>query len=94
MYELIAFILLIGGTKGHREALPNCSAMIHELSSGDFGTTSQFEDTALEMRRVQTVLNNIITKHSSAELVERCTRRDLWLSAEDALKYNVIDKIL
>lgn len=90
----MAFILLIGGTKGCRESLPNCSAMIHELSSGDFGTTSQFEDTAKEMRRVQTILNEIITKHSNAELIELCKRKDFWLSAEEALKYNVIDKIL
>ena len=67
--------------------------MVHEISSWTWGKTPEVEDYYREIKRLQDAIDNIITKHSSAELIELCKRKDLWLNAKDAIKYNIIDSI-
>lgn len=89
----MASILLMAGSKGYRFSLPNCSVMVHEISSFNYGKIQDVKDWTKELERLQERLNNIIKKHSSEELINICSRKDIWLSAEDALKYNIIDNI-
>ncbi len=87
-------ILLMAGSPGYRESLPNGSVMLHEISSVDFGKTSEMRDQMEEMNRLQKVMNNIISTCSDPQLIKLAERKDLWLNAEDALKYKIIDKII
>lgn len=87
-------ILLMAGTKGYRESLPNCRVMIHEISSLDYGKTSELRDHMEEMNHLQKIINDIISECADSKLIEMAERKDLWLNAKDAIKYNIIDKIL
>lgn len=90
----MASILLMAGTKGYRESTPNSTVMVHEISTYEWGKTPEILDATKELERLQNLMNNIISTNSDPELVNLCSRKDLWLGAEDALKYNIIDKIL
>ena len=84
--------ILLSGTKGHRYCMPNGTVMLHQPSSTTWGKVTDMEIDVMESKRVKEVLNNIIRKHASEELVEKI-ERDYWMSANDALKYNIIDNI-
>jgi ATP-dependent Clp protease, protease subunit len=88
--------LLAAGTKGKRFCLPNSRVMIHQLSGGFRGQASDIEIHAKEALFLKHRLNEIMAKHTgkSIEEVEKDTDRDNFLSAESALKYGIIDKIL
>ncbi len=88
--------LLAAGTKGKRLALPNSRVMIHQVSGGFRGQASDIEIHAKETLFLKQRLNEIMAKHTgqAIETVERDTDRDNFLSAEDALKYGIIDKVL
>jgi ATP-dependent Clp protease protease subunit len=88
--------LLAAGTKGKRISLPNSRVMIHQLSGGFRGQASDIEIHAREALFLKQRLNEIMAKHTGQpiEVVERDTDRDNFLSAESALKYGIIDKIL
>lgn len=90
----MASILLMCGTKGYRESTKNSSVMIHEISTLNYGKTPEIRDSTEEMDRLQKIMDDIIKENSSEELIKMCYRKDLWLGAEDAVKYNIIDKIL
>jgi len=90
----MASIILMSGSEGYRESTANSSVLIHEVSAWWMGKTPDLLDQAEEIKRLQTVLDGIISKHSDSKLIELCKRKDLWLNAEDALKYHIIDKIL
>lgn len=90
----MASLLLMSGTKGYRESTKNSSVLIHEISSGDCGKVPDLEDFAEELKRLQKIANTIISTHSDPKLIELCHRKELWLGAEQALEYNIIDKIL
>lgn len=90
----MASILLMCGTKGYRESTANSSVMVHELSSVEYGKMPELIDGVEEAKRLQNTLDEIIKKHADEALIDLCHRKDLWLSAEDAVKYNIIDKIL
>ena len=68
--------------------------MIHEISTLNYGKTPEIRDSTEEMDRLQKIMDDIIKENSSEELIKMCYRKDLWLGAEDAVKYNIIDKIL
>ena len=88
--------LLTAGTKGKRLCLPNSRVMIHQVSGGFRGQASDIAIHAKETLFLKQRLNEIMAKHTgqSIEVVERDTDRDNFLSAEDALKYGIIDKVL
>ena len=88
--------LLAAGTKGKRLCLPNSRVMIHQVSGGFRGQASDIAIHAKETLFLKQRLNEIMAKHTgqSIEVVERDTDRDNFLSAEDAMKYGIIDKIL
>ena len=88
--------LLAAGTKGKRYCLPNSRVMIHQVSGGFRGQASDIAIHAKETLFLKNRLNEIMAKHTgqSIEVVERDTDRDNFLSAEDSVKYGIIDKIL
>ena len=88
--------LLAAGTKGKRLCLPNSRVMIHQVSGGFRGQASDIAIHAKETLFLKQRLNEILAKHTgqTIEAVERDTDRDNFLSAEDALKYGIIDKVL
>ena len=88
--------LLSAGTKGKRMALPNAEIMIHQPSAG---TQGQITDMAIHMKRLQTIkdrMNRILaanTGKSLEEVTEAC-ERDNFMTAEEALAFGLIDKIV
>ncbi len=89
-------VLLTAGTKGLRHALPNARIMIHQPWGGAEGKASDIEITAREILRLKDILNDILAKHSGkkkADVVQD-TDRDHFMSAEEALKWGLIDKVI
>ncbi len=68
--------------------------MIHELSSFNYGKFNELKDHYEQMTKLQSTLNKIIKINSSEEILSLCERKDLWLTADEAIKYNIIDQIL
>ena len=89
-------ILLAGGEKGKRFALPNSRIMIHQPLGGFQGQASDFEIHAKEMLLVKQKVNEILSKHTGKTLkkVEQDTDRDNFLNATEAVTYGIIDEIL
>jgi len=89
-------VLLAGGAKGKRMAFPNARMMIHQPLGGAEGQASDMEIQVKEMSRVKKRLNEILVQHTgqSIEVIERDTDRDFYLTAEDAVKYGLIDNIV
>ena len=87
---------LNAGAKGKRFALPNSRIMIHQPLGGFSGQASDIEIHAKEILRIKENLNSIMAKHSgqSVEKITEDTNRDNFLSAEEAQKYGLIDKVL
>ncbi len=96
MAASMASILLCGGTKGKRFALPNSRVMIHQPLGGIQGQASDIERHAREILRLKRQLNEIYNKHTgkSVEDIERDTDRDNFLSPEEAKAYGLIDQIV
>ncbi len=90
-----AFLLAAGG-KGKRNALPNARVMIHQVSGGFRGQASDIEIHAKETLFLKRRLSEIMALHTGQpyEVIERDTDRDNFLSAEEALKYGIIDRVL
>jgi len=92
----MAAVLLSGGAKGKRYALPNARIMIHQGSAGFQGTPSDIDIQAKEILRYKQILNEILSKHSGQpmEKVTRDTDRDYFMSADEAKDYGLIDSVL
>ena len=90
-----AAILLAGGAKGKRFALPNAEVMIHQPWGGAQGQATDIEITAKHIISVRARLNKILAKATgqSAEKVEKDVERDFFMSVEEAKKYGIIDEI-
>ncbi len=90
-----AAVLLAGGAKGKRHALPNARVMIHQPFGGVSGQVSDIEIQADEIIRNRTVLNEILAKHTGQDIekIARDTDRDFFLSAEQAKSYGLVDNI-
>ncbi|HRF00945.1 MAG TPA: ATP-dependent Clp protease proteolytic subunit [Pirellulaceae bacterium] len=90
-----AAVLLAGGTKGKRFALPNARVMIHQPYGGVGGQVSDIEIQAAEILRAREILNVILAKHTGQPLerIAKDTDRDFFLSAEEAKSYGLVDEI-
>ncbi|MBQ1902684.1 MAG: ATP-dependent Clp endopeptidase proteolytic subunit ClpP [Lachnospiraceae bacterium] len=88
--------LLAGGTKGKRLALPNAEIMIHQPSGGAKGQATEIEIAAENILKTKRKLNEIIAANTgkTVEQVAADTERDKWLSAQEALDYGIVDKII
>lgn len=89
-------VLLAAGTKGKRFCLPNSHVMIHQVSGGAQGTASDVERTIGFMFNLKKRLNGILAKHSgkTEKQVEADADRDNYMTAEEAVKYGLVDKVL
>ena len=88
--------LLAAGSKGKRFALPNSRVMIHQPMGGFQGQASDIEIHAREILYLRARLNELMSKHTGqkVESIERDTDRDNFLSAEESVKYGLVDKVL
>lgn len=91
-----AAVLLAAGTKGKRFALPNSRIMIHQVMGGVEGQQTDVEIQAKEMRRIKDQLNQILAKHTgqTVKKIDQDTDRDYFMTADEAKKYGIIDKII
>jgi ATP-dependent Clp protease protease subunit len=88
--------LLNAGAKGKRFALPNAEIMIHQVMGGMEGQASDIKIRAERILKIKDNLNKIMSKHSGKKLeqVEKDTDRDNFMTAEEALAYGLIDKVI
>ena len=88
--------LLSGGTKGKRLALPNAEIMIHQPSGGAQGQATEIEIAAEHILRTKKKLNMILSENTGQpyETIVKDTERDNWLTAQEALEYGLIDKVM
>jgi len=96
MAASMASILLSAGTPGKRLALPNSEIMIHQVMGGFEGQASDIKIHAERILQTKDKLNKILSKHSGKKItdVEKDSDRDYFMSAEEAKKYGIIDKII
>jgi ATP-dependent Clp protease protease subunit len=89
-------VLLAGGEKGRRFALPNSRIMIHQPLGGVQGQASDIEIHAQEILRMKQLLNGILADHTGQSLIEieKRTDRDNFMSAEDAKNFGIIDAVV
>jgi ATP-dependent Clp protease protease subunit len=89
-------VLLTAGKAGKRFALPNARIMIHQPLAGMQGTATEIEIHAREFRRIKERLNKILLKHTGHPLkkIEEDTDRDRFMTAEEAMEYHLVDKVI
>jgi ATP-dependent Clp protease protease subunit len=89
-------LLLAAGARGKRNCLPNSRVMIHQPMGGFQGQASDVEIHAREILFLKGKLNEIFAKHTGQDIktIERDTDRDNFLSAEQAVAYGIVDKVL
>lgn len=89
-------MLLTAGAKGKRFALPNASIMIHQPLAGMQGTAEEIMIHRTELRRVKQRLNNLLVSHTGRTLeeIEEGTDRDNFMTAQEALEYQLIDRVV
>lgn len=91
-----AAVLLCGGTKGKRFALPHSTVMIHQPHGGVGGQISDIEVQVTEIIRMKQIINEIIAKHTGQpyERVAADTERDRYLTAPQSKEYGLVDEVL
>jgi ATP-dependent Clp protease protease subunit len=89
-------VLLCAGAKGKRYALPNSTIHMHQAFGGAQGYASDIEIAAREIMRVQDIIRSILVKHTGQKLekIAHDTDRDFYLSADQAVEYNLVDEVL
>ena len=89
-------VILSAGAKGKRFALPNAEVMIHQPHGGTEGQASDIEISAKRILKNRETLNKMLAKNTGQPLskVEKDADRDFFMSAEEAKKYGIIDKVL
>lgn len=92
----MAAVLLAGGEKGKRVALPNARIMIHQPSGGARGQAADIEIQANEILRMRKITNEILVRHTGQpiERIQVDTDRDFFMSPEEAVEYGIIDKVI
>ncbi len=88
--------LLAGGEKGKRFVLPNAEIMIHQPSGGAKGQATEIEIVAKQILRTKDRINKLLAENTGQPVkkVAADTERDNWMSAEEALEYGIVDKII
>ena len=88
--------LLSGGAKGKRMSLPSSRIMIHQPSGGAQGQSADIEIQAREILYLKKRLNEMLAEHTGQDLakIEADTERDFFMSAEEAMEYGLIDKVV
>ncbi len=96
MAASMASVLLASGAKGKRFALPNSEVLIHQVMGGAEGQASDVKIHAEHILRIREKLNGILSKHTGQPIakIEKDTDRDNFMTAEEAKKYGLIDKII
>ena len=96
MAASMASVLLAGGTKGKRFALPNSTILIHQPSGGAQGQQTEIEIAAEEILKTRKKMNQILADATgqTVEQIKKDTERDHYMSAQEAKDYGVIDDIL
>jgi ATP-dependent Clp protease protease subunit len=91
-----AAFLLSSGSKGKRFLLPNATVMIHQPSSGTRGKVTDMEIDLKESLRIKHRLNEIMAKNTGqkVEKIQLDMERDKWMTAEEAKKYGIADKVI
>jgi len=89
-------VLLAGGEKGKRYALPHSRILIHQPLGGAQGQASDIDIQAKEILRMRAEINKIFTKHTgqSVEKIAADTERDFFMSPEQAIEYGIVDQIV
>ena len=96
MAASMASFLLAAGTKGKRMALPNSEVMIHQPLGGAQGQASDVKIHAEHILFIRDRMNKLMAEMTgqTLETIQRDTERDNFMTAEDAMKYGLIDKII
>jgi ATP-dependent Clp protease protease subunit len=96
MAASMAAVLLAAGGKGKRSALPNARIMIHQPMGGTQGQATNLEIYTKEIVLVRERLNDILAKHTGQPVkkIAKDTDRDYFLSAQEALEYGLVDKVI
>jgi ATP-dependent Clp protease protease subunit len=96
MAASMASVLLTAGTKGKRYALPHSRVMIHQPLGGASGQSTDVQIHARELLKVRAEIDDVLSKHTGQPLekIHEDTERDNYLTAEEALKYGLIDKVM
>jgi ATP-dependent Clp protease protease subunit len=89
-------LLLAAGAKGKRFALPNSQILIHQVMGGVEGQAADIKIKAEQILKIRDRLNQIMAKHTNQNIdkVEKDTDRDYYMTAEEAVKYGLIDKVI
>ena len=89
-------VLLTAGTKGQRYALPHATVHLHQPLGGAQGQATDIEIQANEIIRLRNKLNEILAHHTgqTVDKIKDDTERDYWLTAQDAVDYGLVDKVL
>jgi len=89
-------VLMAGGTKGKRLALPYSRFLLHQIMGGTSGQASDIEIYAREVVRIGEMIDEILVKHTgqSREIIQRDSDRDFFMGAEEAKEYGIIDEVL
>ena len=92
----MAAVLLTAGTKGKRFTLPNSRIMIHQPAGGVQGQAIDIDIQAKEIMKLKQKLNEILANHTGQKIsrIEKDADRDYFMSAEEAVKYGLIDKVI
>lgn len=92
----MAAVLLACGTKGRRYALPNSRIMIHQPSGGAMGQVTDMEIQVEESKVLKKILNSVLAEKTGQSLdkIAKDVERDFFMSAADAKKYGIIDKVI
>jgi len=96
MSASIAAILLAGGTKGKRYALPHSTMLIHQPMGGAYGQATDISIRADEILRIRKELNSILARHTGQpiEQIQIDTERDFYMTAQQAKDYGLIDEVV
>jgi ATP-dependent Clp protease, protease subunit len=92
----MAAILLLAGAKGRRYGLPHCRIMMHQPLGGVQGQAVDLDIQAREILRMRELINDIVARHTGQNLrrIEKDTDRDLFLTADHAVEYGLIDEVI
>ena len=92
----MAAVILAAGTKGKRFILPHGKVMLHQPSGVATGQSTDIQIHAREIMKIKKEMNRIISENTnkSIEQVEKLTERDFYMSAEEAIEFGIVDKIL